>query len=138
MRKYNKTAMAMYQKYGPEWDSPLFHSANTTVESGPPQAPPLFVDDATEEKAEIFNQLTMMASLEEQRKHVYEAFKKLKSATDNEVARALNIVPSTVSARRNELRDQGLIVPMLDEFERKLKRKDPLTNQSNTLWKVKL
>jgi len=135
MYKYNKTAMAMFQKYGPGWDSPLFRSG-ATVESGPPQAPPLFIDDATEEKAGIFNQLTITASLEEQRKHVYETFRKLKWATDNEVARELNIVPSTVSARRNELRDQGLMVPVLDQYNKKGKKKDPITGQSNTLWKV--
>lgn len=132
MRKYNKRAMAMFQKYGPGWDSPLFYS-NTTAESGSPQTLPLIIDDATEEKAFVFATL----NIEEQRKRVLEAFRQLQPATDNDVARALNIVPSTVSARRNEARDRGEVVPVLDEHGKKVKRKDPLTNEPNILWKVK-
>lgn len=127
----------MMMKYGNEWDSPLFHSNAVTEELVTPQQVPLINDDATEEKAEIFNQLTITASLEEQRNQVFNAFKDLCRATDNDVARALKVVPSTISARRNELIDRGLIVPVLDQFGKRIKKKDPITNQSNILWKVK-
>ena len=130
MRKYNPHNLAMRMKYGDTWDAPLFNKQ-------PIGETPEIVDDATEEKAEIFNQLTMTASLEEQRKHVFNAFKHFGEATDNDVARALKVVPSTISARRNELRDQGLIIAVYDEYSKKKKKKDPITGQSNTLWKVK-
>lgn len=132
MKKYNPHNLAMRMKYGPDWDAPLFKSKQQLLE---PQ--PEVIEDATEEKAEIFNQLTITASLEEQRKHVLNAFRHFGEATDNDVARALKIVPSTVSARRNELRDQGLIVPVLGVLEKKKKKKDSITGQWNTLWKVK-
>lgn len=137
MRKYNKQAMAMYQKYGPGWDAPLFHSGTTTVESGPPRAP-LFIDDATEEKATVYMGVVRTACTEEQRQKVLETIKKLKTATDNQIARELKTHPSTISARRNELRDQGLVVPVLDEFGKKIKIKDEVTNTPNTVWKVVL
>ncbi len=58
------------------------------------------------------------------------------TATDNEIARKMNIQPSTVSARRNELRDRGLIVPLLDFYGKKIKKRDKITGQPNTVWKI--
>ncbi|MEW6507210.1 MAG: hypothetical protein AB1432_05635 [Bacteroidota bacterium] len=138
MKKFNNYAFKMRQKYGTEWDAPLFVSANPSrreLECATTTQAPLIIDDATEEKADIFNSLPS-SIVEEQRNKVLEAFKHLGPATDNEVARTLNIVPSTVAARRNELRDLGLIVPLLDGEGKKAKRKDSITNQSNTLWKI--
>ena len=136
MRKYNPHNLAMRMKYGDGWDSPLFVNKGNPAHQSEPEIPEI-IDDATEEKAEIFNQLTITASLEEQRKQVLNAFQHLGEATDNDVARALKVVPSTISARRNELRDQGLIIAVYDEYSKKKKKKDPITGQSNTLWKVK-
>lgn len=135
MRKYNKRAMEMFQKYGAGWDAPLFHHSapSPKVEPASPQVPPLFKNDATEDKAMVFESL----STEEQRKRVLEAFTKMQPATDNDVARFLKIVPSTVSARRNNNIDLGLMVPVLDEHGRKVKKIDPITKVPNVLWRVK-
>ena len=132
MRKYNKTGMAFYQKYGETMEDTLF-ARKTTAEVSPP-TPPLVVDDATEEKAMVFESL----STEEQRKRVLEAFRQLQPATDNDIARALRIVPSTVAARRNDNIDMGLMVPVLDGHNRKLKKLDRVTRKPNVLWKVKV
>lgn len=132
----------MYQKYGPGWDLPLFHSANThKVEPEPFQAQ-LLIDDATENKAEVFQNYSATNDLVVMRYRVLQAFQNLKEATDNDVARYLNkiyhsnIHPSTVSARRNELRDRGLLVPLLDDEGKKKKKVDYITKKSNILWKV--
>lgn len=131
MKKYNKRGMAFYQKYGDTMEDTLF-AKKTTAEVSPP-TPPLVVDDATEEKAMVFESL----STEEQRKRVLEAYRQLQPATDNDVARALRIVPSTVAARRNDNIDMGLMVPVLDEHNRKLKKLDRVTRKPNVLWKVR-
>ena len=131
MKKYNKTGMAYLQKYGDTMEDTLFAKKTTAEVSSP--TPPLVVDDATEEKAKVFESL----SLEEQRLRVLEAFRKLQPATDNMVARYLRIVPSTVSARRNDNIHRGLIVPLLDGYKKK-KTKDAITNKPNVLWKVKV
>lgn len=145
--KYNNYAFKMRQKYGNEWDSPLFHSGKTTAESElPSQAPPLFIDDATEEKALVYD--LIRPSVEQQRKEILSIIKSLGQCTDNDIARtynrapsranneALRIHPSTVSARRNELRDLGLVVPVLDEFGKKKKKVDPVTKTPNTIWRT--
>ncbi len=123
--------MAFYQKYGDTMEDTLF-ARKTTAEVSPP-TPPLVVDDATEEKAMVFESL----STEEQRKRVLEAFRQLQPATDNDIARALRIVPSTVAARRNDNIDMGLMVPVLDGHNRKLKKLDRVTRKPNVLWKVR-
>ena len=129
MKKYNKTGMAFYQKYGDTMEDTLFAKKTTAEVSS--TTPPLVVDDATEDKAMVFESL----SLEEQRLKVLEAFRKLQPATDNMVARYLRIVPSTVSARRNDNIHRGLIVPLLDGYKKK-KTKDAITNKPNVLWRV--
>ncbi len=122
--------MAFFQKYGDTMENTLF-AKHTTAEVSPP-TPPLVVNDATEEKAMVFDTL----NVEEQRKAVLEAFRKLQPATDNDVARILRIVPSTVAARRNDNINMGLMVPVLDKHQRKIKKIDRLTRKPNVLWEV--
>lgn len=129
--------LAMEMKYGRNWDTPLFHaSTHTSIAEPEPSQVPHYIDDATEEKAEVFNRLYETTTIEEQRKKVLEVIKSLGEATDNDVARVLKVVPSTISARRNELRDRGEVLPVLDETGRKKKKIDPQTNQPNTLWRT--
>lgn len=132
MKKYNKWIMSMRMKYGNEYDLPLF-SRPTRQESAPSPAP--VINDATEEKAEVYANIDNR-TITEQRKIVLDLLKRFGAATDNQIARQLGIHPSTVSARRNELRDLGLVVPVLDEYGRKVKVKDKITNTPNTLWRA--
>lgn len=125
MRKFNAYEFAMTQKYGNDWNAPLFNKEK------PIELIPKVVNDASEVKAEVYENL----KADEQREIVLNTFKVLRQATDNEVARMLKVVPSTISARRNELIQRGLIVPVLDEYGNKLKKKDSITGQSNVLWR---
>lgn len=137
MRKFNRS-LAMEMKYGRDWTSPLFRpdaSSASKVLEYPPQAP-LIIDDATEEKAEVYTDLNRAAMLDEQRERVLSVIKEFGKATDNQVARVLKIHPSTIAARRNELRDRGLVAPVLDDEGKKLKQKDPITGIPNTLWRA--
>lgn len=140
MRKLNPWRFKMEMKYGQNFDAPLFRpeasSASKELEY-PPQAP-LYVDDATEEKAEVYTDLNRdrAAMLDEQRERVLSVIKEFGKATDNQVARVLKIHPSTIAARRNELRDRGLVVPVLDEHGIKVKQRDPITGIPNTLWRT--
>lgn len=136
MNRANKFAFAMRQKYGPGWDTPLFNHGNRKEGPALPQAPSLYVDDATEEKSEVYRDLNQAAMTEEQRERVLDVIRDLSKATDNQVARILKIHPSTVAARRNELRDRGLVVPVLDENGIKQKQRDPITGIPNTVWKA--
>lgn len=137
MKKFNRS-LAMEMKYGRDWTAPLFRpeaaSASKVLEY-PPQAP-LIVDDATEEKAEVYDSVVRSALFEEQRNQVLAVIKEFGKATDNQVARVLKIHPSTIAARRNELRDRGLVAPVIDENGKKLKQKDPITGIPNTLWRA--
>jgi hypothetical protein len=136
LKKYNKSAMAFYQKYGETMEDTLFATPNTTtVEPAHPQAP-LIIDDATEEKARVYRSVLLEATADEQRTRVLEVIKRLKTATDNQIARELKTHPSTISARRNELRDQGLVVPVLNQYGAKLKVRDEITKTPNTVWKA--
>lgn len=125
MKKMNAYEFAMLQKYGPEWNAPLFNQDKVIKQI------PKEIDDATESKAEVYQNLRT----EEQREIVLNAFRQLKQGTDNEVARILKVVPSTISARRNELINRGLIVPVLDEHGNKMKKKDPITGEPNVIWR---
>jgi len=139
MDKYNRYKLSMRMKYGSEWDAPLFRTKSQSLRPEPetPRSGPDIIDDATEDKAEVYNNMNKLTA-KEQRERVLSVIKKFGAATDNQVARELNIHPSTVSARRNELRDLGLVVPVLDNQGGKVKIKDKITNTSNILWKVKL
>lgn len=128
MKKYNKYDLAMRMKYGNNYDAPLYKKAS---DPSPKPKIPKIIDDATEEKAAVYDNL----NAEEQREKVLEIIKNLGSATDNEIARILRINPSTVSARRNELRDRGLIIPKLDAEGKKAKKVDSITGVLNTIWK---
>jgi hypothetical protein len=130
--KLNKYSFAMRQKYGSDWDTPLFARHK---EPAPPPVPD-FINDATEEKAEVYSDLNQSAMMDEQRERVLGVIRELNQVTDNQVARILKIHPSTVAARRNELRDRGLVIPVLDDLGTKLKQRDPVTGIPNTLWKV--
>jgi hypothetical protein len=134
--KYNKFYFSMRQKYGSSWDAPLF---SKTTKAGPvsPQSVPFLINDATEEKAQVYNSLLTETTNQEQRNHVLSVTKRLSAATDNHVARVLKIHPSTVAARRNELRDLGLVVPVLDEKGKKVKIRDSITGIPNTLWRAR-
>lgn len=129
MLRENKWKFSMRQKYGPEWDASLF--AKKPVEDLPKA--PEFVDTAVEEKATVYAGMSPNA----QREYVYLLFKSNKPCTDNDVARTLGIVPSTVAARRNELIDRGRMVPLLDPEGHKLKKRDSITGELNTLWETK-
>ena len=126
----------MRQKYGSSWDAPLF---SKTTKAGPvsPQSVPFFINDATEEKAQVYNSLLTETTNQEQRNHVLSVIKRLGKTTDNQIARELKIHPSTVAARRNELRDLGLVVPILDETGKKVKIRDSITGIPNTLWRAR-
>lgn len=128
--KLNKYSFAMRQKYGAEWDTPLFARHR---EPAPPPVPN-YINDATEEKAEVYGKIIETPSLEEQRNKVLQVIREFKNATDNQIARALKINPSTVAARRNELRDMGKVIPVLDHEGRKVKLRDSITGIPNTLW----
>ncbi len=136
-RKYNNYAFKMRQKYGSEWDSPLFKATPQCTDTGErTPAPPKFINDATEEKAAVYTQVFSRKETDVQRDAVWVAIKHLPEPTDNDVARFLCIHPSTVAARRNELRDMGLVLPVLDDEGKKKKKIDPLTKTPNTIWRV--
>lgn len=142
MNKLNKYSLAMRIKYGCEWDAPLFIKTTNSPEPDSPQPVPDIINDATEEKAAVFETYNKTNDAKALRAAVFSAFRKLTEATDNDVCRYLRkyhnieIPPSTVSARRNELRDRGLLVPVLDQSGRKKKKIDERTNTLNTLWRV--
>lgn len=125
----------MKMKYGASWDAPLF--SQPTPEPVRPQPVPDFINDATEEKAEVYNSLLTETFNQEQRNLVLSVIRRLGQTTDNQVARELKIHPSTVAARRNELRDLGLVVPILDEKGKKVKARDSITGIPNTLWRAR-
>jgi FixJ family two-component response regulator len=56
--------------------------------------------------------------------------------TDNQIARSLNIAPSTVSARRNDLFKDRKAEWVLTEDKKPLKRKDPQTGKKNSVWRI--
>jgi hypothetical protein len=158
MKKLNSYALAMLQKYGSEWDTPLYKKRRPKKSVIPerynqlaqcskrgesqesvipvclkPESASLYIDDSTEHKASIYDKL----DAEKQMLQVFEIIEELGgTATDNAIARKMNIQPSTVSARRNELRDRGLIVPLLDFYGKKVKKRDHITGQLNTVWKI--
>jgi hypothetical protein len=164
MKKLNSYALAMLQKYGSEWDTPLFKKRRPKKSVMPkrllslskyepacpaylagesqesvipvclkPESASLYIDDSTEHKASIYDKL----DAEKQMLKVFEIIEELGgTATDNSIARKMNIQPSTVSARRNELRDRGLVVPLLDFYGKKVKKRDHITGQLNTVWKI--
>lgn len=136
--KYNTYAFKMRQLYGNEWNAPLFKatSSHTQTEELQTPAPPKFINDATEEKAAVYTQVSTRKETDVQRDAVLDAIKRLSDPTDNDIARYLNIVPSTVAARRNELRDMGLVVPVLDQYGHKKKKIDPITKTPNTIWRA--
>jgi hypothetical protein len=138
MKKFNLKAFAFKMKYGEDMENTLFQKK--TPEPVQQTQIPLIVDDATEEKAKVFETL----SVEQQRLVVYNVFKRLGNASDNEVRRYMRqnygteTPSSTISARRNELRDRGMIEPLIDpETGLKLKRVDKITNEKNTIWRAK-
>ena len=141
MKKYNKQAMRFFQKYGVTQEDTFFssESSNPSRAVAGTSQPPLVIDDATEEKAQVWESL----NVEEQREEVLEAFRKLQPATDNEIKRYLrkkgfaNIESGTISARRNDNIYRGFIVPVLNGLNKKVKRIDPITNEPNVLWRVR-
>lgn len=135
MRKYNKYDLAMRMKYGNDYDAPLFHS-KPTESAQPPSTVPVIINDATEEKAAVYDSVVKKKETEIQREAVLVAIRHLPEPTDNDIARFLKIVPSTVAARRNELRDMGLVLPVLDEYGKKRKKIDPITKTPNTIWRA--
>ena len=134
MIKPNNYEIQMFMKYGDTWKSPLFDRKAAPASQSTPKAVQTLlpvVDDATEAKSEVYEQL----SAEAQRQKVYEVIKLLKFATDNQVARRLRIHPSTVAARRNELIERGKVLPVIQD-DKKVRIKDDITNTLNTVWRA--
>jgi len=134
MIKPNNYEIRMLLKYGSSWNAPLFNREAKPASQSTKKAVQIAIptiDDATEAKAEVYEQL----SAEAQRQKVYGAIKLLKFATDNQVARRLRIHPSTVAARRNELIERGKVLPVIDN-DKKVRVRDEITNTLNTVWRV--
>jgi len=80
---------------------PLFDDAT--------KLPPKVIDNATEVKAEVYNQVKDQFQ-STQLWEVYLAIKKIGPATDEQIAKKVGIERSSVNGRRNELVQRGLVV----------------------------
>lgn len=126
----------MLAKYGPDWATPINKNNNPQHNSiSVPSSDPLIPSfvSADDNKSDVYHNL----STENQRLKVLEIIKSLGHASDNDISRVLNIPSSTVSARRNELHNLGLVIPLIDFYGKKVKKTDPVTGQSNVLWKLR-
>jgi len=85
-----------------------------------------------ENKAEIWKTLSKDKQVELVKRIAY-AFR---LTTDNQIARSLNIAPSTVSARRNDLFKDRKAEWVLTEDKKPLKQKDPQTGKKNSVWRI--
>jgi hypothetical protein len=131
MAKYNKWLLGMKIKY-PDWDAPLLAKKLPAEDLS---IAPTIIDDATAEKAKVYNGLSSATA---QREYIYLMYRSIQPCTDNDIFRLLGrqIPCSTISARRNELIARGRMTFVSDGQGGKVKRPDLETKEPNVLWKT--